>query len=396
MRIAILGAPGSDKGTQAKLLAERYRVPRISVEDLASRAADGQKSGGKAGGAVPGKPVDERGTMGLLEDRLRARDSKRGFIIYDFPGNIPEAQTLDTLLGMLGWVLQISVHLKVGDETLVRSITGRMRCEQCNAAYNRHFSPPQTRGKCDQCGGKVLSESRKNAKTAELRVREYHEQTAPLLAYYKAQHKLRTVMADGSVEEIQQKICDIVDLEIRPLEIKTIETAAQTHDEKISTVIAGGQISRIASTPKAADIKPAAKTVAKPAAKPVATKKATPKKPASKTTAKKKPISKVAKKPITKKPASKPKIAVSKTAPKKSATKATAKKKPVSKVAKKPIAKKAASKKPAAAKTATKTIAKKIAKKPASKPRPTRKTDKKSATKSPAKKAATKKATKKK
>ena len=388
MRIAILGAPGSDKGTQAKLLAERYRVPRISVEDLASRAADGQKSGGKAGGAVPGKPVDERGTMGLLEDRLRARDSKRGFIIYDFPGNIPEAQTLDTLLGMLGWVLQISVHLKVGDETLVRSITGRMRCEQCNAAYNRHFSPPQTRGKCDQCGGKVLSESRKNAKTAELRVREYHEQTAPLLAYYKAQHKLRTVMADGSVEEIQQKICDIVDLEIRPLEIKTIETAAQTHDEKVSTVIAGGQISRIASTTKAADIKPAPKTVAKT----VATKKATPKKSATKTTAKKKPISKVAKKTVTKKPASKPKIAVSKTAPKKSATKATAKKKPVSKVAKKPIAKKAASKKPAAAKTATK----KIAKKPASKPRPTRKTDKKSATKSPAKKAATKKATKKK
>ena len=392
MRIAILGAPGSDKGTQAKLLAERYRVPRISVEDLAHRAADGQKSGGKAGGAVPGKPVDERGTMGLLEDRLRARDSKRGFIIYDFPGNIPEAQTLDTLLGMLGWVLQISVHLKVGDETLVRSITGRMRCEQCNAAYNRHFSPPQTRGKCDQCGGKVLSESRKNAKTAELRVREYHEQTAPLLAYYKAQHKLRTVMADGSVEEIQQKICDIVDLEIRPLEIKTIETAAQTHDEKVSTVIAGGQISRIASTPKAADIKPAPK----PAAKTVATKKATPKKPASKTTAKKKPVSKVAKKTVTKKPASKPKIAVSKTPPKKSASKATAKKKPISKVAKKPIVKKAASKKPAAAKTATKTIAKKIAKKPASKPRSTGKTDKKSATKSPAKKAATKKATKKK
>ena len=383
MRIAILGAPGSDKGTQAKLLAERYRVPRISVEDLASRAADGQKSGGKAGGAVPGKPVDERGTMGLLEDRLRARDSKRGFIIYDFPGNIPEAQTLDTLLGMLGWVLQISVHLKVGDETLVRSITGRMRCEQCNAAYNRHFSPPQTRGKCDQCGGKVLSESRKNAKTAELRVREYHEQTAPLLAYYKAQHKLRTVMADGSVEEIQQKICDIVDLEIRPLEIKTIETAAQTHDEKISTVIAGGQISRIASTTKAADIKPATK--------PVATKKATPKMSASKATAKKKPISKVAKKTVTKKPASKPKIAVSKTPPKKSATKATAKKKPVSRVAKKTIAKKAASKKSAAAKTATKTVTKKITKKPASKPKSTGKTDKKSATKSPAKKATKKK-----
>lgn len=252
MRIAILGAPGSGKGTQAESLAARYRVPRISPGDLLREAvADDDKLAGETRKTVAaGKPVADKIVMTLLEERLRARDSKRGFIIDGFPGNIPQAQALDTLLGMLGRALQITIYVKVDDETLVQRITGRMRCDQCGAVYNRRYAPPKVRGRCDNCDGKVVSANRGNAKTAAARVGKYHEETTPLLAYYKAQHKLRTVAAAGDVEEIQQKICDIVDLEIRPLEIKTLETAAQTLDEEVSTIIAGGQISRITSPPE--------------------------------------------------------------------------------------------------------------------------------------------------
>ncbi len=399
MRIALLGAPGSGKGTQAKLLAARYRVPQVSTGELLreAAAADDKPDAQTGDAVVAGLPVadgadgsgeaegNSEAVMAVLEERLRARDSKRGFIIDDFPENIPEAQALDTLLGMLGRALQIAVHIKVDDETLVRSITGRLRCEQCGAVYNRHFSPPETRGKCGACGGKVVSAGGGNARSAAVKIGKHHQQAVPLLAYYKAQHKLRTVVAEGGVEETQQKICDIVDLEIRPLEIKTLETAAQAHEEEISTVIAGGQINRIAAPPespaKPADAQAAAvpavgaTVVKKTAAKTTAKKKVAKKKPvAKKKTTGKKPVSKVAKKAASGKPAAK----------------VAAKKKPVKKTTpakRKPVTK-PAGKKPPARKTGKKAAAKSPAKKTAKKT-----TKKKPATNKAAKKSAKKKIT---
>ena len=175
MRIALLGAPGSGKGMQAESLAVRYRVPRISTGDLLrAAAADDDKLDEETRAAVAaGQPVADEVVLALLDERLRARDSKRGYIIDGFPGNIPQAQALDTLLGMLGRALQITIHVKVDDKTLVQRITGRMRCEQCGAAYNRRNAPPKVRGKCDNCDGKVVAASDDNAKTAAVRVGEY-------------------------------------------------------------------------------------------------------------------------------------------------------------------------------------------------------------------------------
>ena len=366
MRIALLGAPGSGKGMQAESLAVRYRVPRISTGDLLrAAAADDDKLDEETRAAVAaGQPVADEVVLALLDERLRARDSKRGYIIDGFPGNIPQAQALDTLLGMLGRALQITIHVKVDDKTLVQRITGRMRCEQCGTAYNRRNAPPKVRGKCDNCDGKVVAASDDNAKTAAVRVEEYHAETTPLLAYYKAQHKLRTVAAAGDVEEIQQKICDIVDLELRPLEVKTLETAAQTLEEGVNTVIAGGQISRITSSPegsakRARAIKPAATKAAS-----IRTSGATSvkKKSAKKKTTGTK-ISKKVSKQVSKKAAKKP---VAKTAvKKKSAKKKTAKKKTA--------AKKAASRKPAARPVAKKKATKKSGKKTTAKKSRTKK-----------------------
>ena len=429
MRIAILGAPGSGKGAHAQALAARYRVPWLSPGELLRvAAADDQKLDRETREAVQaGRAVGDEVVMAVLEERLRARDAKRGFIIDGFPLNIPQAQALDTLLGMLGRALQIAVYVKVDDEALVKHITGRLECEQCGAAFNRHSAPPTTRGKCDECGGKLASRGG-GAKAAAVKVEAYHEETAPLIAYYKAQHKMRTVPAVGDAEQVRQKIADIVDLEIHPLEIQSLETAAETFYEEINTIIVGGQINRIAPTPESqASKRRKARTASVTAAATPATAttagkkvvKKVAKKVAAKVTATKKVATKLIAKTVAKKVAKKP--AVKATTTKKTTSQSTRHKKvatktPVKKVAKKvarkPVAKvtttkKTASKSTNRKKTATKTSAKKTAKKVARKPvtkvtkkaggkKVAKKTTKKPTTKKTAKKPPVKKAAKKK
>ena len=130
MRIAILGGPGSGKGTQAKLLSERYRVPQISTGDLLREAVKSDKKLGKDVKAAmdAGNLVDDEIVLQLLEERLRRKDTKRGFIIDGYPRNIPQAQALDALLGMLGKSLQISINMDVDDEVMSKRITGRTNC----------------------------------------------------------------------------------------------------------------------------------------------------------------------------------------------------------------------------------------------------------------------------
>ncbi|NKB63983.1 MAG: adenylate kinase [Gammaproteobacteria bacterium] len=260
MRIALLGAPGSGKGTQAKLLADRYRVPQISTGDLLREAITANKQLDKSvrEDMEAGRLVDDAVVLKLLEDRLRKKDTKRGFIIDGYPRSIPQAQALDALLGLLGKTLQVAVNISVEDEVLVKRITGRIGCEECGQIYNKHFSTPKVRNKCDVCSGRLVSRSGDSEKTVAVRIAIYHENTAPLITYYRAQHKLRNMPAKGNIAEIHEKISDIVDIEIRPLEIKTLETAAESIDEGDSTIIAGGQINRI--TTQSSRTKPVKKT----------------------------------------------------------------------------------------------------------------------------------------
>lgn len=260
MRIAILGASASGKEVQAKSLAARYRVPYIAPYSLL-RATDGNGGSGDPHPPQVAAATDEA-VIALLDERMRARDCRRGFIIDGFPGNIPQAQALDTLLGMFGRTLQIAIHVELDDDTLAEHLGGHLQCTQCGAAYHLRCAPPKTEGECDDCGGTLALPSG-GIPAAVAEVRAYREQIAPLLAYYKAQHKLRTVLAVGEAEEIRQKICAIVDLEMRPLEMDTLETAAQTLDEETHTIIAGGQISRITPSSESASPPPR-----KPAANP--------------------------------------------------------------------------------------------------------------------------------
>ena len=361
MRIALIGAPGSGKGTQAKLLAERYRVPHISSGDLLREAAESDKSFGKEveKAMEQGQLVEDDIIRELLAERLRRKDTKRGFVIDGYPRNIPQAQSLDNLLGMLGRALQIAIYTEVDDATLTKRIMGRLVCSQCGAIFNKTYSPPVVSGKCDHCGGKLGVRKDDNAKAIATQVEIHRESTKPLITYYRAQHKLRTVPATASVNEIHEKICAIVDLEIRPLEIDALITAADSMDEEESTIIAGGQINKIPPSPEPDGKKTATRAVGPkqvPAKKAVAKKKTvenTGKKTAKAKLAKKTVAKKTTKKTSTKKAAAKT-TPVRKAAAKKTAAKQAQAEKPTEKSAKKATAKKATKKKAAGKKTAGK------------------------------------------
>ena len=377
MRIVLLGAPGSGKGTQAKMMAQKYKVPQISTGDILRAAVAEKTEIGKKVSAImdAGELVSDDIVIDAVTDRLRANESRRGFVLDGFPRNIPQAQELDTRLGWLGRPLQLVLQFALDNEIVIKRVTGRLSCGECGAIYNRYFSRPSRSGVCDKCGSKQLSHrSDDTEKTVRARLQTYDQDTAPLSAYYKAQHKLRTIQAGGEVEQIFSVICEVVDIEIRPLEKKvtaprstrpqaaamksaTSKKVGKKAAEKPTAATVRKATKKVAKKPEAN--KPVVKKVAKKVAKTVASKVA--KKPAVKkpsATTVKKATKKVAKKPAAKKPAAKK---VTKKVTKKVAKKVA--KKAASKVAKKPALKKPVAKKAVAKKVAKKPAAKKTAKK---------------------------------
>jgi len=351
MRIVFLGAPGSGKGTQAKQLTVKYGVPQISTGDLLRAAVKaGTELGKQAKAAMDsGKLVSDDIVLAMIEERLGQKDAREGFILDGFPRNIPQAQELDSKLAWLGKPLQIALLVSVDPDILLKRLTGRRTCGDCGQMYNVYFAPPATANKCDKCGGALVHRSDDNEATIRSRLDVYHNETEPLVAYYKAQGKLRTVSGEGSIDAIFSRMCEIVDSEIRPLEARMPgvpeRPAAVKRPAAAATATAKAPAGKAAAAAKTPVKKaPAAKTAAVKAPAPAAKKKA----PAKKASAKKAP----AKKAAAKKKAPAKKTAAKKKAP---AKKAAAKKKaPAKKAAarKKAPAKKAAAKKKAPAKKA--------------------------------------------
>ena len=225
MRIVLLGAPGSGKGTQAKMMAEAYRVPQISTGDILRKAvADKTEVGKKVAAMIDaGELVSDRIVIDAVTDQLRSSDSRRGFVLDGFPRTIPQAQELDTRLGWMGRPVQLVLHFLVDNKVLIKRVINRMSCANCGAIYNKQSSPPKKKGVCDQCGSKKLvSRTDDSEKTMRSRLEAYDQDTAPLISYYRAQHKLRSIPASSIMAHIFDAICDVVDTEIRPMEKKIV------------------------------------------------------------------------------------------------------------------------------------------------------------------------------
>lgn len=304
MRIVLLGAPGSGKGTQAKLLVEKYKIPQMSTGDLLrAEVSAGTELGKRAKAAMDaGQLVTDEVVLGMIQARLSKPDAKAGFILDGFPRNIPQAQSLDAMLARLGQPLQLALLVDVDADVLLKRLTGRRTCGSCGAIYNIYFSAPKTSNKCDKCGSSLTHRSDDNEQTVGNRLKVYQQQTAPLVNYYKAQGKLRTVRGVGAVSVIFKNVSDIIESQIRPLAdvMGKIESAAARQAAKAkAAAVAKAAAAKVAAKAKAVAVAKAAKaakavaakvkTKAAPAAKakPVAKKKAVVKKAAPKAKAKK-------------------------------------------------------------------------------------------------------------
>lgn len=245
MRIAILGAPGCGKGTQAKLLSTSYKAPQISTGDLLREAVQTEPEENAEIKSLldQGKLVPDDLVLQVLDKRLARRDTKRGFILDGVPRSIPQAQALDALLSIIGRSLQIALFLDVPEDILQKRILNRLSCPKCERIYNIESSPPRKPGLCDQCSVELERRSDDQPETFKVRLQQYEETTKPLINYYKAQHKLRTVKSGAeSARELHKSISALIDLEIRPLEIDELYFAGE--EEEGSNVIAGGRVTQ--------------------------------------------------------------------------------------------------------------------------------------------------------
>lgn len=208
MRIILLGAPGSGKGTQAQKLVEREGIPQISTGDLLRDAVSrGTDLGKKAKVAMDaGELVSDDIVLGMIRERLAKPDAEKGFILDGFPRNLAQAESLDGVLDEIGAPLDAAVLMDVDFEVLLKRLTGRRTCAGCGRVYNVYFFPPKTDGVCDGCGGELIQRADDNEETIGQRLKVYESQTAPLVAFYEKRGKLKVVPAEGGIDEVFQRL----------------------------------------------------------------------------------------------------------------------------------------------------------------------------------------------
>ena len=210
MRIVLLGAPGSGKGTQAQRLMHREHIPQVSTGDLLRAAvARGSELGRKAKAAMDeGRLVDDELVLGMIHERLREADARRGFILDGFPRNLAQAEALGRLLATLRQPLSAVVQLEVDYGELVRRISGRRTCADCGRVFNVSTSPGEVAEPCPRTGAahRLIQRPDDNEATVAERLRVYEEKTRPLIEFYRARGLLRVINAEGGVEQVTRRL----------------------------------------------------------------------------------------------------------------------------------------------------------------------------------------------
>jgi len=208
MRVVLLGAPGSGKGTQAKMLVQKYGIPQISTGDLLREAAArGTELGLQAKATMDaGQLVSDDVVLGMIRERIRNPDTARGFVLDGFPRNLAQASALDNLLNAAEQPLDVAVLLNVDFDILMQRLTGRRTCGTCGRVYNVYTTPPKLEGRCDVCGGALRSRADDNEETIGNRLKVYQRETAPLIDLYTKRGLLETVGATGEVDAVYSRL----------------------------------------------------------------------------------------------------------------------------------------------------------------------------------------------
>jgi len=210
MRLVLLGAPGAGKGTQAKKLIEKYGIPQISTGDILRKAvADGTPLGKEAKGIMDsGGLVPDQIVLGLVQERLKQGDCKKGYILDGFPRNTAQAVALDKILSDMSAPLTVALSVDVDKDILMKRLTGRRTCKGCQQMYNIYFSAPKKEGVCDKCGGALFQRDDDKEETIKKRLAVYDTQTAPLFDYYGKKGILKSVKGAGNIDDIFKKVCE--------------------------------------------------------------------------------------------------------------------------------------------------------------------------------------------
>ena len=211
--LILLGPPGAGKGTQARMLEEDFGLVQLSTGDLLRAAVAAGTEAGKQAKAVmeAGQLVSDDIVLAILKDRMAAPDVARGIILDGFPRTAGQAAALDGLLADAGQRVTAAISLEVDDEAMVGRVSGRSTCATCGEGYHDEFKRPATAGTCDKCGGHDFKRrADDNAETVRERLKAYHDQTAPLIAYYDGKGVLERIDAMGAIADIRHALGTIV------------------------------------------------------------------------------------------------------------------------------------------------------------------------------------------
>ena len=214
MNLVMLGPPGAGKGTQAALLAEKLGIPHVASGDLFREALKEQTELGLT--AQPymdrGELVPDEVTIATVEERLARSDCDGEVILDGFPRTIEQAGALKRLLHDQGKVIDAAIFIDAAEDELVRRLSSRWTCRNCQAIYNVISNPPREEGRCDICGGELYQRADDVPETVRNRIRVYRQQTSPLIDYYRDEGLLVTIKSEGGIERVQQKILEALQI----------------------------------------------------------------------------------------------------------------------------------------------------------------------------------------
>ena len=213
MKIVVLGAPGAGKGTQAKKVAIRFHIPHISTGDiLRAYIQEGTEVGKRAKKYIDkGFLVPDDLMINLVTERIHTKDCVAGYVLDGFPRTIPQAEAFEKILTTNNEKLDCVINVEVPDEDIVNRMAGRRACLACGATYHLAFMPPKKEDTCDVCKGNLTLREDDEPKTVLKRLRVYHQQTQPLIAFYKKRGILQVVDGTEDIQDVFSRIVEIVE-----------------------------------------------------------------------------------------------------------------------------------------------------------------------------------------
>lgn len=212
MKIIMLGAPGAGKGTQAKMIAEKYKIPHVSTGDIfRMNIKNGTELGIEAKKYMDqGLLVPDELTVRILLDRVAKEDCRDGYVLDGFPRTIPQAEVLEDALNKLGDKIDFAINVEVPDENIIRRMGGRRACLSCGATYHIEHVPPKKEGICDNCGQELVLRDDDKPETVKNRLRVYQEQTQPLIDFYTERNVLKSVDGTQDMQDVFHAIVEIL------------------------------------------------------------------------------------------------------------------------------------------------------------------------------------------